>query len=379
MEKMDYINFILENLSVFQLKNEPKFEENNLRNILNDLDEESLKITAGFNKEILNYFLSKLARKDSQDMRDDAKKLEKLSQLIGPTGSLSYFTSNQMDYVLNKIDSISLAEITEKNISLIGDEQLQKEFGEVGYSSQDALSNQLNTAEFYLKEMGYSDEEIKQKIEKVKNNNESIDSLFSLVPKEIIHLPPELQEKAENAEDSTQRIPSNKDEAISHHIQSIQQENGEERAEQVEEILVNIKKTVKDSMNENQEKVLRQMHPDRLSKALKMLNDCKRKSKRINLYLEWFTNSFLLSKIELKVEHWQVSSAARQGSTGVYTAGIDFSRYDNIIREFPDSKLQKVVNITNKILVKPTKKTIQKLGQDLIAETGFDEHLYFTD
>jgi hypothetical protein len=99
----------------------------------------------------------------------------------------------------------------------------------------------------------------------------------------------------------------------------------------------------------------------------------------MNLYIEWYTASLLLSKIELKIEHWQVSSTAGHGSAGVYTAGIDFSRYDNIVREFSDGKLTKVVNIAKRILQNPNKKAIQKLGQDLIAETGFDEHLYFTD
>ena len=121
------------------------------------------------------------------------------------------------------------------------------------------------------------------------------------------------------------------------------------------------------------------MHPDRLNRAYKMLKDTKRKSKRMELLLEWFTASLLLSKIELKVEHWQVSSSATHGSAGVYTAGMNFSRYDPIIKEFPDSKLEKVIKIARKILQRPSKKAIQKLGQDLIAETGFDEHLYFTD
>ncbi|KKL86450.1 hypothetical protein LCGC14_1944590, partial [marine sediment metagenome] len=99
----------------------------------------------------------------------------------------------------------------------------------------------------------------------------------------------------------------------------------------------------------------------------------------MKLYLEWFFSSTLLSKIEIKVEHWQVSSQAGRGTTGVYTAGIDFSRYDNIVREFPGGKLTKVINISRRILQNPTKNAIQKLGQDLIAETGFDEHLYFTE
>ncbi len=110
-----------------------------------------------------------------------------------------------------------------------------------------------------------------------------------------------------------------------------------------------------------------------------MLKTTKKKSKRMDYYLEWFFSSTLLSKIELKVEHWQVSSQANQGITGVYTAGIDFSRYDQIIRDFPDAKLGKVVTVARRILQTPTKDTIQKLGQSLISETGFDEHLYFTD
>jgi hypothetical protein len=110
-----------------------------------------------------------------------------------------------------------------------------------------------------------------------------------------------------------------------------------------------------------------------------MLQSTKRKSKRLNLYLEWFFCSHLLSNIEVKVEHWQTSSAASHGTTGVYTAGINFSRYDNIIRDFSDGKLTKVINISRRIIQSPTKQAIQKLGQDLIAETGFDEHLYFTD
>ena len=168
-------------------------------------------------------------------------------------------------------------------------------------------------------------------------------------------------------------------EAIEQHVKSIHEDITEERAQKVEEILNLIKSHVKDEMSELQEKVFKQMHPDRLNRAYKMLRETKRKSKRMELLLEWFTASLLLSKIELKVEHWQVSSTATHGSAGVYTAGMDFSRYDPIIKEFPDNKLEKVLNIARRILQKPSKKAIQKLGQDLIAETGFDEHLYFTD
>ena len=125
--------------------------------------------------------------------------------------------------------------------------------------------------------------------------------------------------------------------------------------------------------------VFKQIHPDRLNRANKMLRQTKRKSKRMPLLLEWYFCSHLLSNIELKVEHWQVSSSAVQGQTGVYTAGLDFSRYDRIIEDFRDPKLAKVINIARRILQNPSKRAIQKIGQDLTAETGFDEHLYFTE
>ena len=236
--------------------------------------------------------------------------------------------------------------------------------------------------------IGYSRQEIQEKFNEVRENPEKLESLFSLPQKEIYNMPSEIQQSAsgsftmsQDVSDTTNESLGNNEyeEVLAHHIQSIHQEITAERAQKVDEILSMIKAYVKDTLTELQEKIFRQMHPDRLNRALKMLKTTKRKSKRMDLYLEWFISSFLLSKIELKVEHWQVSSSAGHGSAGVYTAGIDFSRYDNIIRDFPDSKLEKVVKITRRIIRSPTKKSIQKLGQDLIAETGFDEHLYFTD
>ncbi len=379
MEKRDYIAFILENISIYGLNDIPEFHEDKIRPLLDALEESTLKIAAGFNKEILKHFLKKVSEGGAESLKSIIPKLEKLSQLTGPTGTLSYFTENQTRYVLSKLEQLSEEELTENKISLLGDEQLQKEFGGQTYSSYEALENQLASAEFYLKEMGYSEEEIKNKIDDIKKNPEKIDSIFCLPPKEIISLPPELQQREGGAEEKEMIDEKKKNEIISHHVESIQQEIGEQRRKQVEEILEKIKRIVKDRMSENQEKVFQQMHPDRLNRALKMLGDNKRNSRRLTLLLDWFTNSFLLSKIELKVEHWQVSSSARPGSTGVYTAGIEFSRYDNIIKDFSDSKLEKVVNISNKILLNPSKKALQKLGQDLIRATGFDEHLYFTD
>jgi hypothetical protein len=207
--------------------------------------------------------------------------------------------------------------------------------------------------------------------------------LFNTQQREIYNLPMELQQPSSTSPSSPQQTSIDQsnglDASIAQHIQTIHQEITGERAEKVKVILEEIKAQVKDELSELQEKVFRQMHPDRLKRALKILKTTKRKSKRMKLYIEWFTDSLLLSKIELKVEHWQVSSSADHSSAGVYTAGIDFSRYDNIVRDFSDAKLTKVVNISRRILQKPSKKAIQKLGQDLISETGFDEHLYFTD
>jgi gas vesicle protein len=245
------------------------------------------------------------------------------------------------------------------------------------------LENQLASAAFYLMNMGYSRDDIQERFNEVRQDPTRLEALFNLQQREIYSTPSEIQQGSSASPPSHQEpsLDQSQDlnETIARHIRSIHQDITEERAQKVELIVEQIKAHVRDGMSELQEKVFRQMHPDRLTRALKTLKTTKRKSKRMNLYLEWYTASLLLSKIELKVEHWQVSSAAGHGSAGVYTAGIDFSRYDNIVREFSDGKLTKVVNISKRILQNPTKKAIQKLGQDLIAETGFDEHLYFTD
>jgi len=267
---------------------------------------------------------------------------------------------------------------------LIADDRLREQFGGTStYSTSEALENQLASAAFYLMNMGYSREDIQERFNEVRQDPTRLEALFNLQQREIYSTPSEIQQGSSASPPSHQEtsIDQSQDlnETIARHIQSIHQEITEERAQKVEVIVEQIKAHVRDSMSELQQKVFRQMHPDRLNRVLKTLKTTKRKSKRMNLYIEWYTASLLLSKIELKIEHWQVSSTAGHGSAGVYTAGIDFSRYDNIIREFSDGKLTKVVNIAKRILQNPTKKAIQKLGQDLIAETGFDEHLYFTD
>jgi len=375
---------ILDNILVFNINLPPEFQGNGLNGHLNTFDEYGLKVIAGFNKNFLEHFLKISRGKTQNDIKDTLKKMEKISYMVGPTGNLNYLTPEQVDFILTKIQTLKLEEINEEKIGLVADDLLREQFGAPGnYSAADAMENQLSSAAFYLMNMGYTDEEIQEKFNEVRRHPSKLGELFTLPQKEIYSMPTEIEQSSTVSppNSSEAEVDNNQsfNDVIARHVQSIHQDITEERAQKVDEILQEIKAHVKDSMSELQKKVFKQMHPDRLNRALKMLRTTKRKSKRMQLYLEWFSESFLLSKIELKVEHWQVSSSAGHGSAGVYTAGIDFSRYDNIIREFPDNKLTKVVNITRKILQNPTKKAIQKLGQDLIAETGFDEHLYFTD
>ena len=385
MQKIDYIYMINDNIIVFQITLPSDLQGNRLHGHLDNYDEKNLKIIAGFDKNFLEHFLILSKGKSQGDLVDVLKKMEKISYMIGPTGNLNYLGSAQIQYILTKLGSLKLKEIKEDEISKIADEQIEKEFG-TPQGSASALENQLSSAAFYLHQIGYSNQEIQEKFKEVRRDPSKVDALFTLQPKEIFNIPPEIQQRSMPPSSTTSQQSSTSidnsqatQNAIDHHVQSIQHEVTGERAKKVDEIMILIKNHTRESMTENFERVLRQMHPDRLNKALRMLRTTKRKSKRMTLYLEWFFSSTLLSKIEIKVEHWQVSSQAGRGTTGVYTAGIDFSRYDNIVREFSDGKLTKVINISRRILQSPTKNAIQKLGQDLIAETGFDEHLYFTD
>ncbi len=387
MQKSDYIYMIADNIIVYQISLTSELQGNKLHEHLNKYNEKYLKIIAGFDKNFLEHFLIISKGKNQEDLAEVLKKMEKISYMIGPTGNLHYLNSNQIQYILTKLGSLRLNEIKEDKISTIADEQLQKEFGP-SYSGSTALENQLSSAAFYLQSIGYTSQEIQEKFREVRQDPSRLDELFTLPPKEIYSIPSEIQQRSTPPSrsqptsiaqtNSIERSQQTQD-AIEQHVQAIQHEITGERAKKVEEVMALIKAHVKDNMTGGYERVFRQMHPDRLSRAFKMLKSTKRKSKRMNLYLEWYFCSTLLSKIELKVEHWQVSSSAGHGSAGVYTAGINFGRYDQIIREFSDSKLTKVINISRRILQNPTKKAIQKLGQDLIAETGFDEHLYFTD
>lgn len=375
---------ILDNVLVYNINLPTEFQGNGLDSHLNKFDEKNLNIIAGFTINFLEHFLIVSNGKTQQDVDELLKKMEKISYMVGPTGNLSYLASEQIEHILTKINSLKVNEINEEKISLIADDGLREQFGGTGnYNTSEALENQLASAAFYLMNMGYSRDDIQERFNQVRQDPTKLEALFNLQQREIYSTPSEIQQGSSASPPSGQEtsIDQSQDlnETIAHHIRSIHQDITTERAQKVEVIVEQIKAHVRDNMTELQLKVFRQMHPDRLNRALKTLKTTKRKSKRMNLYIEWYTASLLLSKIELKVEHWQVSSTAGHGSAGVYTAGIDFSRYDNIVREFSDGKLTKVVNIAKRIMQNPTKKAIQKLGQDLIAETGFDEHLYFTD
>ena len=384
MNKSDYIYMILDNVLVYNINLPPEYQGDGLDSHLNKFDENNIKIVAGFNKNFLEHFLTVTKGESQRDVAELLKKMEKISYMVGPIGNLSYLGSDQVEYILTKINSFKIDEINEEKINVVADDQLREQFGGAGgYNSSEALENQLASAAFYLMNMGYSREDIQEKFNEVRQDPTKLEALFNLQQREIYNLPAEIQRSPPSAPPGHQETSIDQshdlNESIAQHIRLIHQDITEERAQKMKLILEEIKAHVKENLSELQEKVFRQMHPDRLNRALKILKTTKRKSKRMNLFIEWFTDSLLLSKIELKVEHWQVSSSADRSSAGVYTAGIDFSRYDNIIRDFSDSKLTKVVNICRRILQNPSKKAIQKLGQDLISETGFDEHLYFTD
>ncbi|UCC21093.1 MAG: hypothetical protein JSV62_07400 [Promethearchaeota archaeon] len=387
MQKSDYIYMIMDNIMVYHINLPSDLQGNQLQRHLNKYDEKYLGIVAGFDKNFLEHFLIISKGKTQQDLAEVLKKMEKISLMIGPTGNLNYLTPNQIQYILTKLGSLNLNQIKEAKISKIADEQIEKEFGTTSGASS-TLENQLSSAAFYLQSIGYSNQEITEKFNEVRQDPSKLDALFTLQPKEIYSVPAEIQQRStppSRAQQPSRSQPASIDRsqqtqnAIEQHVRSIEHEITGERAKKVEEIIQLIRDHVKDNMNESYERVFRQIHPDRLNRALKMLKTTKRKSKRMNLYLEWFFCSHLMSNIEVKVEHWQTSSAASHGSTGVYTAGINFGRYDQIIREFPDNKLAKVINVARHILQNPSKKAMQKLATDLVAETGFDEHLYFTD
>ncbi|MHA2010631.1 MAG: hypothetical protein ACW980_25245, partial [Promethearchaeota archaeon] len=315
MQKSDYVYMIADNILVYQISLPEDLQGNRLHQHLNNYNEKYLKIIAGFDKNFLEHFLIISKGKEQQDLDRILKKMEKISFMIGPTGNLNYLSSNQIQYILTKLGSLKLNEIKEDKISKVADEQMEKEFG-TPHGVSSALENQLASAAFYLRSIGYSHQDVQDKFREVREDPSKIDTIFTLPPKEIYNLPQGIQQRSNpssrsqhgsSAPQQPQTIERSQatENAIDHHIQAIQHELTGERAQKINEIMDQIRAHVKENMNKNYEMVFRQIHPDRLNKALKMLQSTKRKSKRLNLYLEWFFCSHLLSNIEVKVEHWQ--------------------------------------------------------------------------
>ncbi|MHA1257645.1 MAG: hypothetical protein ACTSPS_18825 [Promethearchaeota archaeon] len=351
MQKFDYIYMIIDNVTIFNIQLPSALEGGKLNDHLNTFDENILIMVAGFSQVFLEHFLIVSKGQSQKELEVNLKKMDLISQMIGPTGNLNYLGKKQIEYILTKIGTLNYKDITEHEISVIADEQLEKEYGSQ-YNSNQALENHLASAAFYLISQGYSKKEIEEIFVKVRQDPSKLDAIFTLPQKEIYSVPSELQQNtfAESGSQPTHlELSQETQEAIDHHIDATQHEISGERAQKVDVIMQEILDHVKDNMPEQYERIFRQIHPDRLNRALKMLKQTKRKSKKQILILEWFFCSHLLSGIELKVEHWQVSSQATQGQHGVYTAGIDFSRYDPIVRDFSDSNLAKVINIARRM------------------------------
>ena len=382
MEKSDLIYMIVDNVLVYGISLPEDF---NLSEHLEQFNDDIIKMVAGFNQKFLEHFLIISKGKDQKELDAPLKKMEKISYMIGPLGNLNYLRDDQFEHILTKMGPLKLEDITEQNVMKIADEHLEAQFGGGGYSQGAALEGQLASASFYLQGLGYANVEIEAKLDEVRKNPSQLDALFNLPEKEIMSISMDLQPgnasgpraRREGPVELEQSVDSEK--AIEGYIDSIKQDISKERADKIAVIMAEIKGYVKDLMDENYEKVFALIHPDRLKRAARILKDSKRKSKRPKLVMEWFFCSHLIENIEVKTEHWQVSAQSGHGQAGVYTAGISFSRYDPIVKDFNDNKLTKVVNIMRRILQTPSKKAIQKLAQDLVAETGFDEHLYFTD
>jgi len=383
MEKSDYIYMIKDNILGLGVQLPDHLLGENLDKYLIILSVEVLEHIAGYDKKFLEFFFQKLKNLSEQNFLNFLNKLNKISYLVGPLGELAYLTDDQVKHILDKIGDIKLEDIIPNKISLIADELIQQEFGSSVNQEQISFNNLLQDVRFYLREMGYPPEEIEQRIKDTGDDKKKIDTLFSLPEKTVYTPPPQTQEPSQRetigqglSEQVGVGVPS---EFSPQDLRRQVPEISEERARKVEEIMVLIQEIAKDSLTEDQEGIFHEIHPDRLNRMYNILKNLNRKSKKFNLLLEWFRVSHYLENIDVKVEHWQVSSQATRSQAGVYTAGIPFGRYDRVVEDFSERKLEKVIKISQRILANPTKERIQKLGQDLTAETGFDEHLYFTD
>ena len=194
MNKSDYLSMILDNVLVYNINLPPEYQGDGLNSHLNKFDENNIKIVAGFNKNFLEHFLTVTKGKSQQDVAELLKKMEKISYMVGPIGKLSYLGSDQVDYILTKMDTFKLNEINEERISHMADDQLREQFGGAGgYSTSDALENQLASAAFYLMNMGYSREEIQEKFNEVREDPTKLEALFNIQQREIYNMPSEIR------------------------------------------------------------------------------------------------------------------------------------------------------------------------------------------
>jgi hypothetical protein len=383
MEKSDYIYMIKDNLIALGIQLPDHLLGENLEKYLISLPTDALAQIAGFDKKFSEFFFIKTKNKSNQEFLEFLNKLTKISYLVGPIGELAYLTEDQVKHIFKKIEDLKIEEITSEKISIIADELLEQQFGGTINQQQISFENTLQNIRFYLREMGYPHEEVEQKIKDAGDDPDKLDTLFSLPEKTIYTHPPQSQQVTQSetiGQGLSESIRNGEPSGFSpQNLRRQVPEISEERAQKVQEIIDEIKQDAKDSLSEDQEAIFHEIHPDRLSRIYNILKKLNRKAKKYNLLLEWFRLSYYLENIDVKVEHWQVSSRATRSQVGVYTAGIPFARYDRIVEDFSERKLEKVINIANRILTNPTKDRIQKLAQDLTAETGFDEHLYFTD
>jgi len=198
MEKSDYIYMIIDNMTVYDIEVPEIYRDDNLFNYLNNFDEQLVKIIAGFNQKLLEYFLNISKDKSPDELKDKLEKMELISYMVGPTGNLNYLSPSQVDYILSKLENLKLKEITEQKINSIVDKRIEDEFGSAQYSTGHAFENQLSSAAFYLMNMGYSRREIEQKLSEVRSDPSKLGLLFSLPQKEIYSVPSEIQNGLEN-------------------------------------------------------------------------------------------------------------------------------------------------------------------------------------
>ena len=307
MEKSDYIYMIMDNILVFKINSDMQGAD--LRRHLENFDENIVRAVAGFSQKLLEHFLIVSKGKEQKDIEELVIKMNKLAAMISPMGTLNFLKDDSIEYILTRLDSLRLNEITEHKISQIVDEQIEKQFGgSISYSEAQALEGQLQSAAFYLSGLGYPQSVIEQRLEEVRQDPSKLDALFNAPQSGTFDSPTMF-------EGSSQRIERTQDveKAIEGYIKSIKQDILSERGKKVEELMVAIRDIAREYMTENYEKVFKLIHPDRLTRILKMLRNAKRKSRRIKLYLEWLFCSHLISTVEFKVEHWQVSTQAGHG------------------------------------------------------------------